>query len=258
MSKKNEHPIYPNPQISEVVCEFHFEFNKNKEYYDSLAGEIFTKFQKNFPKMRTIQEVGFGISLEVGKEGFRQNPLHSRQRFIFTNPDEHKYQLQYVQNTFAVNFIADKATKYASWQVFKEKVLEYWSDAQSVIRPKKMTRIGLRYINKIPFSSTKEKPSVWIKKNQYIPSYILNCERNLLSRSEGKIDGKNTLIVTLGNYDSKDSTYGELILDIDRIVHKTIANKDIKNILEKMHDDIWDVFDSGKTDKLEALLNKKK
>lgn len=82
---------------------------------------------------------------------------------------------------------------------------------------------------------------------------------NFLSRMEKRIDGSNRLIVTLAHDISNPAEpFGSIIFDIDRIVEKQMMAEThtIDEELELLHEDIWNVFESSKNEKLEGLLTR--
>ena len=79
----------------------------------------------------------------------------------------------------------------------------------------------------------------------------------MLSRVEARLDAENRVIVTLGDQGAIPSeARGAFIFDIDRIVEKDlpVEVEAITAEARRLHDDIWEIFDSAKTDKLERLL----
>lgn len=53
--------------------------------------------------------------------------------------------------------------------------------------------------------------------------------------------------------------HGAIIFDIDRIVERDIVAKQaiLEQEMERLHTDVWEVFSSAKSEKLEAFLNRR-
>jgi hypothetical protein len=67
----------------------------------------------------------------------------------------------------------------------------------------------------------------------------------------------DTTTVTLGYQPSDDSNgYGAIIFDIDRITQRGLSVKedDLEREVNRLHEDVWLVFTSAKSEKLEAHM----
>jgi hypothetical protein len=54
----SRHPTYPNPTITEAVCDIHFRLPQEKEWKPSLPGELFKHIQNEYPEMEPVLEMG--------------------------------------------------------------------------------------------------------------------------------------------------------------------------------------------------------
>src|SRR5579863_348492 len=45
------YPAYPNPTITEAVCDIHFRLPQEKEWRPSFPGELFKHIQNEYPEM---------------------------------------------------------------------------------------------------------------------------------------------------------------------------------------------------------------
>jgi uncharacterized protein (TIGR04255 family) len=56
-----------------------------------------------------------------------------------------------------------------------------------------------------------------------------------------------------------DTEHGAIIFDIDRIVEREIltGQEVLEQEIERLHTDVWKVFSSAKSEKLETLLNRR-
>jgi uncharacterized protein (TIGR04255 family) len=121
-----------------------------------------------------------------------------------------------------------------------------------------VTRVGLRYINQIARTSDKDRPKEWIKTNDYVAPIVLDSPQpGFLSRVEAHLDIENSIIVTLGDQPPGPSgDYGVIIFDIDRVSQRNLAPQIeiLEEEINRLHEDVWLVFDSAKSHKLELLL----
>jgi hypothetical protein len=109
----------------------------------------------------------------------------------------------------------------------------------------------------VPRESRDQRPSEWFKTTDYIAPAVLRSGAGLLSRVETRLDAENRVIVTLGDQAASPSEpSGAFVLDIERIAEKdiSVAVEDITAEAARLREDIWDIFASAKTEKLEHLL----
>ena len=138
-------------------------------------------------------------------------------------------------------------------------ILDAWAAAREVIKPASITRIGLRYINRIDQNHPDESPGDWLAPSDYIPKAALSSLPGFLSRLEVRTTKDSRRIVTLGEaISSPDSPQGAraILLDIDCIVEKEIGVDD-QAIIEEiaaLHDAAWEIFAASRTPRLEQLL----
>lgn len=247
---KEDHPSYENPTIAEALCEIHFELSADSPWQASSPGDFYREVQDDFPKMEPINEVG--LVVEVGPHGVGQKVVPGRSRTRYVHKDK-PLQLQLSEAIFTINMLP----KYPGWDSMKTEIEDQWGQAISVLKPAAVTRIGLRYINKIPRSNASDTPGDWLKENDYVSRAVLRSLPGGLSRSQIRLDEHNRLVVTLADQaaDSAEAPPA-LVFDIDRIVEERTA-RDPDKVLEKaeeMHDSVWEVFKASMSPKLEALL----
>lgn len=239
------HPSYPNPIIAEALCELHFALADGAEWKPSLAGDLFKQVQDEFPEMEPGAEIG--VHFELSQQGIRQSWLPPRQRMRFKHKDRPLF-LQLGPNVFTVNVLS----QYPGWDNMCKYVLDAWRQACTALKPANITRVGLRYINRVE-TEEGQTPGEWFKASDYVPKAVLKSRGRFLSRVESQIDLQNRIIVTFAQV-KQEGDEGELaiVLDIDRIVEKELAadGSALQPELDRLHEDVWQVFESVQTDRL--------
>jgi uncharacterized protein (TIGR04255 family) len=244
------HPSYPNPTIAEALCEVHFELQEGAEWKPSLPGEFFKRIQNEYPEMEPMQEMG--VQLEARPSGLAQRIFPTRSRFRYRHKDK-PILIQLAEKIITINVLP----KYPGWEVMAHRIADIWRQTSGLLAPGRINRIGLRYINRVPRESKDQKPSEWFKTTDYIAPIVLRSGTGLLSRVEARLDPENRVVVTLGDQGATPSEpSGAFILDIDRIVEKDlpVAVESVTAEATRLHEDVWDIFASAKTEKLEGLL----
>ncbi len=247
----NEHPTYPHPTITEAVCDIHFQLPEKKEWKPSFPGEFFKYIQDDYPEMEPVLEMGF--QFEFGPLGTGTKLIPQRQKVRFKHGTR-PLILQLAENSLSISTLAP----YQGWRTMLHDILAAWNSVESILHPEAITRIGLRYINRIEKETEHDIPKTWFAANDYIPQGIMHSKPGFLLREEIHLDTGNVLIITLGDPKSDESTkYGAIIFDIDRITEQDIqtSGEALEKELGRLHTDVWRIFDSAKGEKLQILLN---
>lgn len=247
---KAKHPTYPNPTIQEAVCEIRFELPEGESWRPSVFGELFSELQSEFPILEPAPVAGFRIEVARGKLSRLAVSPPQRMRY---RQESGNLQLQLAEGVFTVNVLP----MYPGWARMREEVLRAWSSARSLIRPAKITRIGLRYINRIKRAQLGETSGDWLNPSDYVCRAVLSSLPGFVSRLEMRTDPENRLIVTLGEAPAASpEDAGAIVLDIDCIVEKDIGieNEAVMAEMDKLHDLEWDVFAASVSRRLENLL----
>ncbi len=248
--KKDAHPSYANPTICEALCELHFALPEDVPWKASLAGDLFKQIQNEFPEMEPGLEIG--LQFELSPQRIGQSILPPRQRMRFKHK-ERPLLLQLGPNVFTVNVLP----VYPGWEKMRVDVLEAWRQASLVLEPANLTRIGLRYINRVERTSENETPGDWFKASDFVPAGVLKAKGAFLSRSESQIDSENRVVVTLAEVQQEGGEGKKVIVfDIDRIVEKQLPLDDdvLLTEMDKLRDDVWEIFEAAQTPRLVRRL----
>jgi len=131
--------------LQEAACEIHFQHAENSPWLPSLPGDLFKRLQRDFPHMEPL--INLGLQFEVGPQGLGQRvmPPSPRARFIHKSGT---WMVHLAQGQLTIN----QMKPYPGWESFRSQVQRTWSEAARVIKPGRILRIGLRYINQIPLN----------------------------------------------------------------------------------------------------------
>lgn len=249
----NGHHTYPNPTITEALCDIHFRLPQGKEWKPSFPGELFKHIQNEYPEMEPILEMG--LQFEFGSLGAGTKFVPQRQKVRFKHGTR-PLILQLAEDSLSVSTLSP----YQGWEIMRHDVLAAWQRVEDVLQPELINRIGLRYINRINKETEQDHLSRWFIANDYIPAGFLRSGPGFLLREEIHLDAENRLIITLGDLQAGvDEQYGAIIFDIDRIVEREAptGQEVLIQEMDRLHTDVWNVFSSAKGEKLEALLNRR-
>src|SRR5260370_42129191 len=102
-SMRNEYPTYPNPTITEAVCDIHFRSSQNKRWKPSFPGEFFKRIQNEYPEM--VPMVDTGIQLAIGPLGSSTKVGPQRQMVRFKHATR-PLILQLAENTLSMSTLS--------------------------------------------------------------------------------------------------------------------------------------------------------
>jgi uncharacterized protein (TIGR04255 family) len=245
---KLAHPSFPNPTIQEAVCEI--RFRRSAAWGASLFGEFYKSIQAEFPDLEPVTVMAVQLQIGPGAVGQALTPPQQMMRYKSAKGDA---LLQLAPDMLTVNALP----KYPGWDVMKERILSAWREASKVLNPEAITRIGLRYINRLDREMAGQRPGIWLKTNDYIPQAILISESGFLSRLETRPTDTKRVVVTVGEADATDVK--AIILDIDCMdeLERSADPNVLKEPTEELHETAWNIFEASLTQKLRAHLEGK-
>jgi uncharacterized protein (TIGR04255 family) len=243
------HPRYPNPTIGEALCEIHFNLPEDVQWDPSFFARFYHRIEEDYPEFEPAAPVGLQLQLSSGQVGFI--PLQSRVRYKHRSRNA---LLQLAENLLTVNVLP----RYEGWTRMQTDVLQAWGWAQEVFRPTGISRVGLRYIDFIPFENPSETPGDWLAPNDYVAPAALTSKAGFLSRVETQESSSRRVIVTVGqpqSSETKGTEAGTIVLDMDCIEEGAGGCvQELEPTLGDLHELIWTVFSGFVTPRLKRLL----
>jgi uncharacterized protein (TIGR04255 family) len=161
--------------------------------------------------------------------------------------------LQLSEQMFTINALRP----YPGWAGVKSELQQVWPLVLEIIKPEAITRIGMRYINRVQRRTSTETPGYWLRECECIPAALLRSGAGYQMRLQSSLarDGKVILTVAHDPSDTKEM-HGSMLLDIDRITELTLGPTwaQLDSVIETLHEEIWEIFDMAKGDNFERLL----
>lgn len=229
--------LYRNPPLVEAICEFSFEFKSKWDW--TIPGLLYGQIKETYPKRR--EQKGFAIRLDAGAGAL--NVAHEEPdigKLLFFSDDE-KSLVQITPGLLAVNRLAP----YMGWQRFRSEVTKVLSEFYKVAEPSRITRIGVRYINRVPLPELGRLDRFF---NIYPKLPTDKRIKSFLSRNELDYpDGPGTLVVIMAS--DMQNAQPTVILDLDYITEGTFGLDDqAQSAMERAHSQVEGMFESCITD----------
>ncbi|MGR3310872.1 MAG: TIGR04255 family protein [Candidatus Brocadiales bacterium] len=245
----SEYPVFPNAPIAEAILDIRVLLPKE---VDLAKLETFHDYIKErFPKKQ--ERISFKVDIELlpkgpGSLGTSNEPDGYR----FESPDGEK-----IVQARLDGFTFNRLKPYENWEVFRSEAHELWDFYFQLTNPTKITRIALRYINRIeiplPMKDFKEyiltTPEVAPKLPQALSHFFMQLEIP-------DPDTQATAIITQTMKKPTENQRLPLILDIDVFRKGNYIGNESKmwNEFEKLRTFKNDVFFNSITEKTKELF----
>lgn len=175
---------------------------ENLEEIHSLISDIYPN------KKKQINYIG---KIEFKGDKQISNETDSNVRgFLFSNK-ENNCQVQVRIDGFTFNMLRP----YSEWKHFSKEALRLWAIYEKNLKPINITRIALRYINKIDLSLPFDKFQDYILNMPPIPYNLPQSFRNFFMQIDVPCDDEGTNVVLTETIEQAINDKLPFILDID-------------------------------------------
>lgn len=246
-----EYPTFPNPPITEALLDIRVELPSGMVYSDLEKFHECEDFKERFPEKKQQQSIEGGIkfSAKGEVEGLPASGKYVGYVFISSTRDK---IVQAKLNGFTFN----KLKPYKNWNELVNESRELWDIYLKIAKPTKITRIALRYINRIELPIPFDFKDYILTTPEIAPN-LPQTLTNFLMRLE--IPHPNAPITAIINQTMQPLTNNQtlpLIFDID-VYQKTsyTDNTDeIWNNFEELRTFKNDIFHRSITEKTKELF----
>lgn len=242
---------FPNAPIVEALIDLRIEksLSVNMETLASFQNEIKDRFPNRQERCLWKSEVKVkqGVAPEV------LIPLGGPDGYFFRALDEKKIVQARIDG-----FTFSKLKPYEKWEIFRDEAIELWEHYVKIINPDIVTRVALRYINKIeiplPIADFKEYlltvPEIAKGIPQGLSTYFMRLEI-----PNPEIEAYSIVTQTYKPV-KEDATMLPLIFDIDvfRVVRLKPNQKDIWTITEELRNFKNTIFLNSITEKTAEMF----
>lgn len=245
----SEYTVFPNAPITEALLDIRVELPEDV----TLARlEVFHDLVKDsFPEKQ--ERISFTTDLKLSQEGAQAlSTSGGPEGYLFRSPTGKK-----IVQARLDGFTFNKLKPYENWKVFRSEARELWNQYFQITDPIKITRIALRYINKIeiplPIKDFKEyiltTPEIAPKLPQGLAYFFMRLD------IPNPDIGANAIITQTMENPTENQRL-PLIFDIDVFQNTTyIGNKtEIWEEFEKLRSFKNDLFFNSITEKTKELF----
>lgn len=242
---------YPHAPITEAVVDLRVQPRADFDPVEFAAG--FGGVAGQYPKSDDIFELK--ASIKIGQAGVGQQNAGTTRAHIgkrFASPDG-----SYVLQARTTGFTLSRMRPYECWEDLRDEAMRLWPLYRAVAKPSRVTRLAVRYINKIDFSGER------IELSEYLNVYpeLANSSQEPIERyfmqfssSQGKTGFKS--IINQAGTASGVLGGVSVILDIDLFLDTDVpqTEEEIWAVFERLHTRENEIFESCITDKTRELF----
>lgn len=139
----SEYPIFKHAPITEALLDIQVALP------DQISPETLKHFQEDIKDRFPFMEEQGILQLEVAPDegnGPQFKQTEEMQGYLFRSPEEPTSKVVQARMD---GFTFSKLAPYESWNVFRDESHELWNRYINITHPLQVTRLGLRFINRI-------------------------------------------------------------------------------------------------------------
>lgn len=201
---------YRNPPIEEAICELRFvadsepDFAAPLRFYESIKASYPAKPQAQPLPPSELEVHGQGSGFQVA---MRNLPT----RLLFKNDDETRL-VGFTLNMLSVHVLRP----YPGWEEFRRRIEEALNAYRRTIPAKAVSRIGLRYVNKIEIPEANVSLKNYVTISPQIPNQVVGDIQTFVTRLEtGDKNKPWRIALTIASVEPSSSDSTALLMDID-------------------------------------------
>lgn len=243
IQKMKKHITFLKPPIHEALIDIRVEFPHGYddvspfEEYHELVKDRFPDKQKKMAFEAKFQLVEAQLTADSA-------PAKSL-GYLFLSKKENK-----IVQARLDGFTFNKLTPYENWEAFKKEAAELWDKYYEKYRPVKITRVALRYINKIEIPVPMRDFNDYILTVPAIPNGLPQSLSSYLLRIQIPNPNINATAIITQTFEQPTPKQLPFIFDIDVFIQTNFTdnNPEIWNMFEKLRDFKNDIFFENITD----------
>lgn len=243
-------PNYKNAPIKEALIDIRVELPPDMRFED-LEGIKTHLSEYPLEETRNLSQATFQFG-PVVEANAQQKPW----ALVFRNQANNQ-----VLQVRLDGFTFSRLEKYEDWEHLRDEARRLWLIYRSLVRPKKISRVALRYINQLDLVGERIEPEEYLNVFPQVPETLQPELRNfgpfLLNLRMHQPDLKGTLVINEGNASPKSPDTVSIVLDLDLQVENppVETEQELWEFFEKLRDRKNLYFEACITNKTRELIS---
>ena len=249
---------YPNPPLREVVCEFRFE--EDGSWDGASPGLVYATLSNEFPRRLAVEgpaasPVSFVPPSNLLPAGVEHLELQvgPLENLRFWRESDELGHFSVAPYQLAIRH----SRPYPSWEEFSKIVEKGVHAYREVLNPKKVKRIGLRYVNIVDLG---QRSALLEEFFEFYP-FVGQSIPQTLSRFDCRVqidfeDARDSLTLRIGNNPRSQGNNAEIILDLDYFLVESdkFYLRETSSWLNTAHSNVKNVFEGCLKEPARALF----
>lgn len=244
-----EQKKYKNPPIKEALIDLRVDpsLTVTPSELESLKTKLGKQYNKVKPRRSYETKVSFGegVPTTVNKD----RGIDGYQFWSSDGKDVVQFRLD--------GFTFSRLAPYNKWEEHSPEALRTWNIYRDNLKPVKIKRLAVRYINVIEVPKNTIELSDYFTNPPTIPRELPQDMEKFLSRLLVRFDSETIVIITLSSQQQSNPDKLSFLLDIDVFSDIYIESNSagITERLDKLHRIAENVFESSLTNTCKELFN---
>jgi uncharacterized protein (TIGR04255 family) len=215
--------------IAEAVIEFRVRLATPVD--SGRLTELASRWQAAFPVQEKVQAMAATFAIQDGKPLAKAQ--HEQLGIMLKTSDQHDI-VQFRRDLFAFS----QLQPYTSWDEILPRATELWASYRDAIRPDRLVRLGVRYINRLRLALPADL-SRYLTSPPAAPDVLASTIRTYLTRMVlHDSESGNSVTITQASEPSTDPQHIVVLLDVDsfRDVDISPGDDEVIPILHALRD----------------------
>ncbi len=210
------HPHLERAPITEAILDINVEADAKLEVTESFARQV----APSYPDASPLFAVEAFFSVTPGQAGMGGSQSNAVGRICWNAQKTRAVQARV--NGFTVNHVK----RYESWAVLRAEAQPLWHQYAALVKPKKVTRLALRYINRITLPVSGDLSQYMLTHPTIGPS-LPRALGSFFMRVEVPFSPQRVVTITQTVVPRQpESDERDLILDVDAIAQREFDSDD--------------------------------
>ena len=210
------HPHLDRAPITEAILDINIEADAKLDVTEAFAKQV----ENSYPDSSPVFAIEAFFSVTPGQSGVAGSQSNVIGKICWNADKTHAVQARI--NGFTVNHIK----RYESWAVLRAEAQPLWEQYTSLVKPKKVTRLALRYINRLTLPASGDLGE-YMRTHPRLGPALPQEMRNFFMRVEVPFTTNRSAIITQTVVPREPGAdERDLILDVDAVSVKEFDASD--------------------------------
>lgn len=170
--------------------------------------ELVARWKASYPIEQKVESMAATFGVQDGKP--ITDAQYERLGFLLKSSDQREV-VQFRRDAFAFS----RLHPYTTWEEVLPKAAELWASYRDVIRPERLIRLGVRYINRLRLPLPLDLNEHLLSR-PIVPEILPATLRSYLTRMILEDpESRNSVTITQASEPSTDQDHIEILLDVD-------------------------------------------